>query len=96
MRPGALVVRAVEYEVLPRTWPCVGLDPAEAKAHFRDQTDLAVVKCVSIGRTGEKLTCIADAPRFMEHLDTGGTTNPSGILAASTWPVVFRGWPQAS
>ena len=98
MRPGTLVVRAVEYEVLPRDQAgTVGLNPAEVKEHFRDQGDLAVVKCVCVGNTGEKFTCITDARHFKGLIDTGEAADPAGMtVSPARWPVVLRGWRQAS
>ena len=98
MRPGTLVVRPVEYEVLPREMAgAVGLSPADVKDHFGDEVDLAVVKCVCVDRTGQKLTCVADARHFRELLQTGEASDPAGMtLTPSTWPVVLRGWRQAS
>jgi hypothetical protein len=98
MRPRAIVVRAVEYEVLPRDMAAtVGISPAEVKELFPDEADLAVVKCVCVDRAGEKLTCVADAERFKELLKTGQAADPAGLIVTRlTWPVVFKGWRRAS
>ena len=98
MRPATLVVRAVEYEVLPLDMAgTIGLNPIEVKEHFGDQAELAVVKCVCVDETGEKFTCVADALHFRELLATGEAGDPAGMtLTRSTWPVIFRGWLQAS
>jgi hypothetical protein len=96
--PPTLVVRAVEYEVLPRDMAAaVGISPAEVKEHFADEADLAVIKCVCVDGNGVKLTCVAGARRFKEMLKTGEAGNPAGMrMTRSTWPFVFRGWRQAS
>ena len=91
-------VRAIEYEILPRDLAgAVGLSPGEVKKYFGDQADLAVVKCVCLDEDGEKVTCIASAERFKELLASGEASDPQGTaLTKSGWPVVFRGWVQAS
>ena len=98
MRPRSLVVRAVEYEVLPRDLVAsIVLDPVEVKQHFAQATDLAIVKCVCVHSNGERFTCIADAEDFQKLLETGEASDPAGVtVRRSTWPVILNGWYQAN
>jgi hypothetical protein len=97
MRPGTQI-RAIEWEVLPRDLAeTIGLTPSEVKAHFGDQSDLAVVKCVCVDEAGEKFTCVTDTQHFKGLLESGEAGDPAGMtLTRATWPVVFRGWVEAS
>jgi hypothetical protein len=96
MRPAKLI-RAIEWEVVPRDMAgSIGLTPTDVKTHFKDEDDLAVVKCVCVDdETGEKFTCVTDAQQFKGLVESGEAGDPAGMtLSRSTWPVVFRGWLQ--
>ena len=95
MEPG-LRVRAIEYQVITCDLAeVIGLSPVDVKAHFGDTLDLAVVKCADA--QGRKYTAITEAIRFKKLLDSGEARQVEGMtLRQREWPVVFRGWLQAS
>jgi hypothetical protein len=91
-------VRAIEWEsVSGERVGALGLSPVALKEFFGDQPELALVRCVCVGRRGEKFTCLADAQHFKGLIDSGQAGDPAGMtLEQGTWPVVLRGWVRAS
>lgn len=89
-------VRAIEYHLLPRDLAGgLGLSPADVKVYFGDLKDLAVVKCVD--RYGQKLTAVGNPEDLRDMLASTGEGRSDDLeLARSRWPVLFRGWLQAS
>ena len=73
----------------------LGLTPAEIKEHFRELVDLAVVTCVD--RHGHRLTAVGDPADLRKMLAKGGPDRRDDLeLARSRWPILMRGWLQAS
>jgi len=89
MNEAALWVRAVEYEMV---------DPDQVgtiKQHFGNLEEVAVLRCVD--RRGVKLTAMGDPVHLRVLLASGQASNRDGMaLRRPHWPVVVKGWFQAS
>lgn len=94
MRPGT-TVRAIEYEILPKSQMAnIGLTRA-AVERLGNRPQVAVLRCVD--GDGEKLTAVGDADYLKDLLASGEARNPAGMkLVERGFPVVMRGWLQAS
>jgi len=94
--PQAIRVRAIEYTTLSHDMAdVIGLSPSEVKVQFGELTDMAVVKCVDT--MGRKLTAVGDPDDLRDLLIRGGPGRTDDLeLTRSRWPVLLRGWLQAS
>jgi len=94
VRPGT-TVRAIEYEILPRSKATgIGLS-ADVERDLGHLAQVAVLRCVD--DHGDKLTALGDAEHLRTLLESGEASDPSGMkLLRRAFPVVIRGWPQAS
>lgn len=95
MQPGT-TVRAIEYEILPKgKATSIGLSIDAVEKYLGSLTQVAVLRCVD--DRGEKLTALGDAAYLRDLLASGEASNPAGMmLMRRGFPVVIRGWPQAS
>jgi hypothetical protein len=76
----------------PRTF---GLSTDAIDKYLGTLTKVAVLRCVS--DHDEKLTALGDSQALRELLDSGVASNPAGMkLMRRAFPVVIRGWLQAS
>jgi hypothetical protein len=94
MRPGT--VRAVEYEIVPRdVAESLGLAPTEVTRRLGEHPQVAVLRCVD--DVGQKMTAVGDPDHLRRLLASGQASDREGMpLMRSHWPVVLRGWRQAS
>jgi hypothetical protein len=88
-------VRAIEYEIVPKFQiENIGL-PSTAVDRLGTQAHVGVLRCVD--DRGDKVTVVGDAGRLRELLSSGEASDPAGMqLAEREFPVVVRGWLQAS
>jgi hypothetical protein len=95
MQPGT-TVRAIDYEVVPRDKArTFGLSTDAIDKCLGSLTKVAVLRCVD--DTGEKITALGDSEALRELLDSGEASDPAGMkLMRRAFPVVIRGWLQAS
>jgi len=83
------VVRAIEYEVVPRSEAAfIGVSP---HVFVKSMTEIAVLRCVD--DSGEKVTTVCDAQHLRHLLRSGEASEPNGMtLPRSVFPVVLPGW----
>jgi hypothetical protein len=96
VQPGT-TVRAIDYEVVSRDKAKTigGLSVAAVEKYLGTLSKVAVLRCVD--DHGEKLTAVGDARHLKELLDSGEASDPAGMkLRRQDFPVVIRGWLQAS
>ncbi len=88
-------VRAIEYEIVPKVQiEKIGL-PDAAVDSLGTRSQVGVLRCVD--DRGDKVTVVGDAGRLRELLASGEASDPAGMhLAEREFPVVVRGWLQAS
>jgi hypothetical protein len=93
-RPGT--VRIIEYEIVSKgTAASMGLLTSAVAETPGASTDVALLRCVDIH--GEKFTALGEVEAFRTLLASGQASDPSGIrLPNREFPVLRRGWPQAS
>jgi hypothetical protein len=89
-------VKPIDYEVLPRAKASlIGLRPEHVEQHLGDLSEMAVLRCVD--DRGEKLTAVGHPGQLREVLASGEDGVRQGVtLDQPRWPVVLRGWLQAS
>lgn len=92
----AIRVRAIQYETVPGDLADgLGLSPVEVKKLFADLNDLAVLWCAN--QFGQRLTAVGDPNDLREMLSRDEPRRRDDReLARSRWPVLLRGWRQAS
>jgi hypothetical protein len=96
MERAALLVRPVEYEMVPtdnltRYWA----DRRYIERRLEGFAEVAVLRCVD--HRGEKLTAVGNPDHLRDLLSRGEASDQGGMpLQEPHWPVVVRGWLQAS